>query len=101
MFRIGDTYVFVGSPMNVTEAGIEHRHHAKCGLADLKLPECSMRLLGEFRFIDYGLDFYAPQTTLDEDGRRVMIGWIRMPEVVRDGKDKRGSWIGMIVCRGW
>lgn len=96
VFRIGDTYVFVGSPMNVTEAGIEHRHHAKCGLADLKLPECSMRLLGEFRFIDYGLDFYAPQTTLDEDGRRVMIGWIRMPEVVRDEKDKRGSWIGMM-----
>ena len=83
VFRIGDTYVFVGSPMNVTEAGIEHRHHAKCGLADLKLPECSMRLLGEFRFIDYGLDFYAPQTTLDEVGRRAMIGWFRMPEVDR------------------
>lgn len=25
-----------------------------------------------------------------------MIGWIRMPEVVRDEKDKRGSWIGMM-----
>lgn len=27
--------------------------------------------------IDYGLDFYAPQTVLTEDGRRVMIGWLQ------------------------
>ncbi len=27
--------------------------------------------------IDYGLDFYAPQTLLTEDGRRVMIGWMQ------------------------
>lgn len=25
--------------------------------------------------IDYGLDFYAPQTVLTEDGRRIMIAW--------------------------
>lgn len=27
--------------------------------------------------IDYGLDFYAPQTLITEDGRRVMIGWMQ------------------------
>jgi beta-fructofuranosidase len=27
--------------------------------------------------IDYGLDFYAPQTLLTADGRRVMIGWMQ------------------------
>ena len=27
--------------------------------------------------IDYGLDFYAPQTLLTEDGRRVMIAWMQ------------------------
>ena len=26
--------------------------------------------------IDYGIDFYAPQTVLTPDGRRIMIGWI-------------------------
>ena len=26
---------------------------------------------------DYGLDFYAPQTLLTEDGRRVMTGWMQ------------------------
>ena len=27
--------------------------------------------------IDYGIDFYAPQTVLTPDGRRVMIGWMQ------------------------
>ncbi|WP_320411224.1 glycoside hydrolase family 32 protein [Candidatus Galacturonibacter soehngenii] len=27
--------------------------------------------------IDYGLDFYAPQTLETEDGRRIMIGWMQ------------------------
>lgn len=27
--------------------------------------------------VDYGLDFYAPQTMLTKDGRRVMIGWMQ------------------------
>ena len=27
--------------------------------------------------IDYGIDFYAPQTTVLPDGRRIMIGWMQ------------------------
>ena len=27
--------------------------------------------------IDYGIDFYAPQTVLSPDGRRIMIGWLQ------------------------
>ena len=27
--------------------------------------------------VDYGIDFYAPQTILTGDGRRVMIGWMQ------------------------
>lgn len=27
--------------------------------------------------VDYGLDFYAPQTTLAPDGRRILIGWMQ------------------------
>ena len=27
--------------------------------------------------VDYGIDFYAPQTLLSPDGRRIMIGWMQ------------------------
>ena len=32
-------------------------------------------------YTDYGFDFYAPQTFLDEYGNTVLIAWIGMPEI--------------------
>ncbi|WP_077611449.1 glycoside hydrolase family 32 protein [Clostridium sp. Marseille-P2415] len=34
--------------------------------------------LSEFREWDMGFDFYAPQTFLDEKGRRILVGWAGM-----------------------
>jgi beta-fructofuranosidase len=31
--------------------------------------------------LDYGFDFYAPQTFLDEKGERILIGWMGVPEI--------------------
>lgn len=36
---------------------------------------------GDFYELDHGFDFYAQQTTLSPDGRRLLIGWLGMPEV--------------------
>lgn len=36
--------------------------------------------LGGFKLWDAGFDFYAPQTFEDEQGRRIMIGWMGMPD---------------------
>ncbi|MFD2923523.1 glycoside hydrolase family 32 protein [Halobacillus naozhouensis] len=34
----------------------------------------------EFKELDRGFEFYAPQTTLDEKGRRILFGWMGVPE---------------------
>jgi beta-fructofuranosidase len=34
----------------------------------------------DFRRVDAGPDFYAPQTLVDESGRTVMVGWMGMPD---------------------
>lgn len=36
---------------------------------------------GEFIELDRGFDFYAPQTMEDNNGRRIMIGWMGLPEI--------------------
>ncbi len=41
------------------------------------LGECSLQ---PFALWDAGFDFYAPQTFLTNDGRRVLIGWMGMPD---------------------
>ena len=46
----------------------------------------------DYTYIDYGLDFYAPQTFIDENHQRVMLGWLRMRECV-----KGENWIGMFI----
>jgi len=33
---------------------------------------------GSFRLLDHGFDFYAPQTTLDASGRRLMVAWMNI-----------------------
>ncbi|MEZ8735561.1 MULTISPECIES: sucrose-6-phosphate hydrolase [unclassified Vibrio] len=43
---------------------------------------------------DYGFDFYAPQTYLDDTGRRILIAWIGLPEI--DTPSNEYQWAGML-----
>ncbi|GAA3009488.1 sucrose-6-phosphate hydrolase [Tetragenococcus solitarius] len=36
---------------------------------------------GDFHEFDHGFEFYAPQTMLDPNGRRILIGWFGLPDV--------------------
>ena len=45
------------------------------------------------RAIDYGVDFYAPQTLKTPDGRRVMVAWMQSWDTTRQGlPDKRAAY---------
>jgi beta-fructofuranosidase len=43
---------------------------------------------------DYGFDFYAPQSYLDGDGRRILIAWIGLPEI--DTPSVQHQWAGVL-----
>ncbi|MDO4491150.1 MAG: glycoside hydrolase family 32 protein [Lachnospiraceae bacterium] len=45
--------------------------------------------------VDYGLDFYAMQTVLTPDGRRVMIGWMQNWETSKAHSDQ-DRWFGQM-----
>ena len=47
---------------------------------------------GDYMYLDYGLDFYAPQTFLDENHQRTMLAWMRMREPVSNE-----SWTGLYI----
>ena len=50
---------------------------------------------GEPRSLDYGLDFYAAQTTALSDGRRVLIGWMKSWQNDFTPPDRK--WNGMMT----
>lgn len=53
---------------------------------------CTIRSHGEYEFIDHGLDFYAPQSFINKNNQRMVLGWLRMRKPV-NGDD----WVGMFT----
>ena len=47
--------------------------------------------------IDYGLDFYAPQTLVTKDGRRVMIAWMQYWNSVEVRPDEKLPFFGQMT----
>ncbi|WP_316673880.1 sucrose-6-phosphate hydrolase [uncultured Tolumonas sp.] len=54
---------------------------------------------GEFHELDLGFEFYAPQTTETSDGRRLMFGWLGMPDdnELAQPTVKHG-WVDCMTC---
>ena len=77
-FELDDKWVLLTSPQDMLPKDFEF-HNGNGTLC----------LIGEYdsqtltfternqQSIDYGIDFYAPQTVMTPDGRRVMIGWMQ------------------------
>lgn len=52
-----------------------------------------------FHELDAGFEFYAPQTTQAEDGRRLLVGWMGVPEQDEDYHPTRQyGWIHIMTC---
>lgn len=94
LFEVDGSRIFVGSPIGVQNDGKEYANQSVCTFASFDSKKGELKLADDFCPIDYGGDLYAPQTNVDEAGRRVLIGWMRMPQPVTgdDGK----PWIGMM-----
>ena len=47
--------------------------------------------------VDYGIDFYAPQTTVAPDGRRIMIAWMQNWDTCDQNGAKERKWFGQMT----
>lgn len=47
---------------------------------------------GVFTELDHGFDFYAPQSFEDEKGRRILIGWMGMPDADYTNPTEQKGW---------
>ena len=81
--------VLLLSAMGFLTNGEKEKNQSLCFPVSFDESECRIQIPDQYQYLDYGLDLYAPQTTLDKDGRRIMTAWVRMPKVTEEG------WIGM------
>lgn len=77
-FPLCGQQVLLVSPQEMTPIGLEFHagYGTVCLIGDYDKEKKSF-IRNSVQAIDYGIDFYAPQTLLTPDGRRVMIAWMQ------------------------
>ncbi len=92
-FRIGDKWVLMFSPQGMKAKGYQYRSLFQSGyiVGDWK-PGQKFTIIKPFQEMDLGHDFYAPQSFVAADGRRLFFAWMDMWESVMPSK--KDKWMG-------
>lgn len=77
IFRLGDKDVLIFSPQEVPNHRNQNSTVYVVGNLDYQTGKLENISYSNIEEIDYGFDFYAPQTMLDNQGRRVMVAWMQ------------------------
>lgn len=59
----------------------EYQSHVYIGRANFDYKQ-KFEFASDLQLLDIGLDCYAPQTFEDNEGNRILISWLRMPESI-------------------
>ena len=77
-FTLDGKQVILTSPQEMNAIGLEfHPGNANLALIGVFNDRKDHLLRDNVQAVDYGLDFYAPQTLKTYDGRRVMVAWMQ------------------------
>ncbi|MGQ9451722.1 MULTISPECIES: glycoside hydrolase family 32 protein [Leclercia] len=96
LFTLNGKQILMFSPQGMAAQGYENRNLFQSGyLVGQWQPGAPFLQQSAFREMDHGHDFYAPQSFLAPDGRRIVLGWMAMwgspmPE-------QQDGWSGMLT----
>lgn len=95
-FKLGDDWVLLTSPQDMLPEGFEYHNGngTLCLIGDFD-EEKGVFTAQHDQSIDYGIDFYASQTMLAPDGRRIMVGWMQNWDTC-DFRAHNISWFGQM-----
>ena len=95
-FPLDGKQVLFTSPQEMSPIGLEfHAGNGTVCLIGSYDPATHQFQRENVQAIDYGIDFYAPQTLLTPDGRRVMIAWMQNWNTL-GGKPHDCRWFGQM-----
>ena len=78
LFELNGKWVLLTSPQDMLPEGFEYHNGngTLCLIGDFDEDAGVFKEMHN-QSVGYGIDFFAPQTVLTPDGRRVMIGWMQ------------------------
>ncbi|MBG9784908.1 glycoside hydrolase family 32 protein [Shouchella lehensis] len=82
-FELDGKGIFIFSPQGLEPVGFHYQNIYQSGYLigqplDVTTGHFSHNLFYE---LDAGFDFYAPQSTMTPDGRRILVGWMGLPDI--------------------
>jgi len=81
LFHVDGQDILIFSPQGVEPEGMKYHNIYQAGYVVGKFDgKTGTYEHGEFEELDRGFDFYAPQTTEDEHGRRLLFAWMSVPD---------------------
>ncbi|CAQ83353.1 MULTISPECIES: sucrose-6-phosphate hydrolase [Photorhabdus] len=100
LFTLGDTEVLICCPQGLEAQNERYLNTYQAGYLSGKLDYQAVHFThGEFHELDAGFEFYAPQTTQIADGRRLLIGWMGVPDQDEQYHPTiRYGWIHTMTC---
>ena len=81
-FRLDNTDILVFSPQGLEAQEDKYQNIFQSGyiFGDFDKNSLNFNRNSEFKELDLGFDFYAPQTCLGKNGERIMVGWFGLPD---------------------
>lgn len=81
LFELDGQLLLMACPQGVPQRGDDFANVYQCGVFPIQYDfQHHTYELGGFQELDHGFDIYAPQTFEDEGGRRILIGWMGIPD---------------------
>lgn len=81
LFYLDGNWILISCPQGVKARGIDFANVHQCIAMKLCCDfEKNEYQVLDLKQVDRGFDFYAPQTFPDEKGRRILIGWMGIPD---------------------
>lgn len=94
-FPMNGKYVLLVSPQDMLPEGFEY-HNGNGTVCMIGHYDGGRFYPETDQAIDYGIDFYAPQTVVTPDGRRVMIGWMQNWDTCTLSREDKRPWFGQM-----
>ncbi|MGX7091694.1 glycoside hydrolase family 32 protein [Hutsoniella sourekii] len=96
LFTQAGQTVLIFSPQGVIGSPTHYQNQYSAGylLGELNWTDKIFQPTSEFEELDYGFDFYAPQSFTDESGRQIMWAWMGVP-------DHEPDYVNPTVSYGW
>ena len=80
LFEVDGTKILSASVQGLTGDEWKERNVYQSGYFVVDGDILGEYILSDYRLWDYGFDYYAPQSFETDDGRRIQIGWMGMPD---------------------